>query len=352
MTIPLLTITNLTKIYSPQQTPAVKNACFTLNKGQILTLLGPSGCGKTTILRAIAGLEIPEKGFIAFDRKVLFNNKVFIPPEKRGIGMVFQDYALFPHLTVAQNIEFALSKDSKNVVKQQLELVGLTGVAHKYPAQLSGGQQQRVALARTLAVDPKLILFDEPFSNLDMSLREKMRWEIRQIIKHTSTTAIFVTHDQKEALSLSDRIIVMNSGEIIQSGTPRDIYQNPANLFVASFVGHSNILQGTIKAGGKSVNTSIGNFPCDHTHGKKPGENVLISVRPESLELDPNGIIRGILLSYFYKGDTIDAIIKVFSSEGNKKLRVHIHPEIEVSIGQWLGFSVLSRFVAVIDQEE
>src|SRR5690554_5472507 len=215
---------------------AVDSFELEINKGEIITLLGPSGCGKTTTLRMIAGFEQPTSGEIRIGEQIVCNNSVSIPPEKRGIGMIFQDYALFPHLTVKKNVMFGLSnlKGSarKLRTKEALELVDLTDFADRYPHELSGGQQQRVALARALAPGPQVILMDEPFSNLDAGLREKMRSDVSLILRKANTTAIIVTHDQKDAFAVSDRVVVMNEGIIHQVAAPREMYRCPKNCFV------------------------------------------------------------------------------------------------------------------------
>lgn len=241
----ILCVEQVTKQFSSTVTPAVDRVSFSLKKGNLLGLLGPSGCGKTTLLRILAGFEKPSAGDVQLAGQVVSGSR-WVPPEKRHTGMVFQDYALFPHLNVAQNIAFGLRpKDptqNKQRVAQVLELVGLPELAKRYPHQLSGGQQQRVALARALAPQPTLMLLDEPLSNLDVQVRQRLRQEVRQILKATETTAIFVTHDQEEALAISDQIAVMRQGKIEQIGTPETIYTQPASRFVAQFVTSANFI--------------------------------------------------------------------------------------------------------------
>ena len=341
---------SITKTYPGTNNPAVNSLCLGVEKGSIITLLGPSGCGKSTTLRLIAGFERPEQGTITIANKVVSDEKTWIPPEKRGVGMVFQDYALFPHLNVFNNVGFGYQeKDKQKRIEEVLNLVNLRGLEQRFPHELSGGQQQRVALARALARRPVVVLLDEPFSNLDADLRSHMRVEIRNIIKEAGATAVFVSHDQKDALAISDRIVVMKEGLIQQTGTPREIYQFPENKFVATFVGQSNILEGTIGANGKSVDTKLGAIPCNHTHGIAPRKPVYISIRPESLEMDKCGSISGIIKSQTYTGQTIDALLEVNLNNGEKKdLLVHIHPEIVVKAGEVVNFKVLPNFVAVI----
>jgi ABC-type Fe3+/spermidine/putrescine transport system ATPase subunit len=232
---------------------AVNRIQLEIDKGEMLTLLGPSGCGKTTTLRCIAGLEKPEEGDIIIDGQPMLSQG-FVPSSKRGIGMVFQNYAVWPHMKVFSNIVYGLKlqKISKPKIREQaqqvLELVGLAGLEDRYPAQLSGGQQQRVALARALVTHPKVLLLDEPLSNLDAKLREELRFEIKSLVRRMGITAVYVTHDQAEAMVISDRIAVMDSGNVVQIGNPRDIYQEPANRFVADFIGTMNFMSGEVVA--------------------------------------------------------------------------------------------------------
>jgi iron(III) transport system ATP-binding protein len=230
--------------------PVVRKLSLRLGQGRIGCLLGPSGCGKTTVLRCIAGFEPLASGEIRFDGKIVSGNGHHLPPERRRIGMVFQDYALFPHLSVAENIGFGLrrleSTEKRERVAELLRVVGLAGQGHKYPHEMSGGQQQRVALARALAPRPGLLLLDEPFSNLDVELRERLSHEVRDIIKATRTTAILVTHDQNEAFAVADEIGIMNEGCIQQWDTPYNLYHRPGNRFVADFIGQGVFLPGVV----------------------------------------------------------------------------------------------------------
>ena len=230
---------------------AINRIQLEIEKGEMLTLLGPSGCGKTTTLRCIAGLEKPEEGDIIIDGQPMLSQG-FVQPSKRGIGMVFQNYAVWPHMKVFSNIVYGLKlqKIPKQKMKEQaqqvLELVGLAGLEDRYPAQLSGGQQQRVALARALVTNPKVLLLDEPLSNLDAKLREELRFEIKSLVRRMGITAVYVTHDQAEAMVISDRIAVMDSGNVVQLGTAQEIYKKPANKFVADFIGTMNFMSGEI----------------------------------------------------------------------------------------------------------
>ncbi|MTI96276.1 MAG: ABC transporter ATP-binding protein [Firmicutes bacterium] len=344
---------SVTKTYRGASAPAVKDINLAVEKGSIVTLLGPSGCGKSTTLRLIAGFEWADSGQISLAGKVVSNERTSIPPEKRGVGMVFQDYALFPHLNVFNNIAFGYKgKDRTARVREVLELVNLGGFDNRFPHELSGGQQQRVALARALARRPVVVLLDEPFSNLDADLRTQMRMEIKRIVKEAGTTAVFVSHDQKDALAISDRVVVMRDGVIQQNGSPRGIYQFPANKFVATFVGNTNILKGRIGHDGQSVDTELGILPCTHTHDLRPGEKVYISVRPDSLELADDGQIQGIMKEYTYTGESIDAVLEVPLAGGKTKdLLVHVHPEEMCKVGDKLSFTVLPNFVAVLRRD-
>ncbi len=273
----ILCLNGIKKQFPNSNTAAVAGISLEVKRGEIISLLGPSGCGKTTLLRLIAGFERPDAGAIAIAGQTVASESVWVNPEHRHLGMVFQEYALFPHLTVADNIAFGLQKrrgekfslkvwqksvpDAKAIrsrVKELLELVGLQGLSSRYPHELSGGQRQRVALARALAPSPEIVLLDEPLSNLDLQVRLYLREEVRKILKNTGTTAIFVTHDREEALVISDRVAVLRSGAIEQIGTPEEIYQAPASRFVAGFVTEANFL--TARRVGQKWETEVGCF--------------------------------------------------------------------------------------------
>jgi len=245
-----LLIKKLNKSYASRK--VVSDVDLTVEEGEILSLLGPSGCGKTTILRMIAGLVTPDSGLIKIGDRVLFDGKREVPVEERRLGMVFQDYALWPHMTVARNISYGMrlsrvpSREIKKHVQELLEVVNLSGFGDRYSHQLSGGQQQRVAIARALATEPRVLLLDEPLSSLDTGLRESMRAELVQIFRRLKITIINVTHDQDEAMSMSDRIMVLREGKVQQIGTPIELYIQPVNVFVASFMGPANLLSGEI----------------------------------------------------------------------------------------------------------
>ena len=274
--------------------PVVDNVTFTVATGQILALLGPSGCGKTTTLRLIAGFERLDDGWIEIAGKTVADARTHAPPEKRRVGMVFQDYAIFPHLSVAENIAFGLKngRDAEARMEAMLDLVGLMGLSDQMPHELSGGQQQRVALARALAPEPAVLLLDEPFSNLDTTLRMQVREEVRDLLKQTWATAVFVTHDQEEALFIGDRVAVMNEGRIEQIARPEEIFHRPATRFVAEFIGQSDFVPGRVTAAG--VETPLGVLP--QQLNLPEGTQVEVLVRPDDVLLEAaengNGRIR------------------------------------------------------------
>jgi len=266
--------------------------------GHFAALLGPSGCGKTTVLRLLAGLETPDRGTIEIDGRTVAGPGIWVPPEARRLGMVFQEYALFPHLDVRQNIAFGLRHhpDRARRVDEVLRLVDLEAVADRGPHALSGGQQQRVALARALAPGPDVILLDEPFSNLDAALRQRVRAEIRAILRQAGVTAVFVTHDQEEALSLADRVAVMIEGRIMQEGPPEDLYCFPANRTVATFLGETNFLAG--EAHGTTATCELGTIPL-HQPANGPAA---IMIRPENIELTPHHDGPALVIDHDYLG--------------------------------------------------
>ena len=271
-----------------------------LRDGVLMALLGPSGCGKTTALRAMAGFERPESGDIWVGDGKVTGATTWVPPEARRIGMVFQDWALFPHLDVWHNVAFGLRDPKRETVGEILELVHLSGLEKRMPHELSGGQQQRIALARALAPRPEVILLDEPFSNLDASLRVKLRLEVRQVLKEANATAIFVTHDQEEALSMADELAVMDHGAVLQAGTPHEVYGAPATRAIAALVGEANFVPGRIVSG--KVVSVLGTLPAP---GLADGP-VDVMVRPEAISVtrDPNGNAR-IVDAEFYGHDQL-----------------------------------------------
>ena len=308
----MIQINDLTKSFD--NVPVIKTFSAEFQDGEFITLLGPSGCGKSTILRMIAGFEIPTSGEIWIDGRLVSGGKAFVPPEKRNIGMVFQSYAVWPHMNVFDNVAYPLQikhvpKDKiKARVEDILATVHLTQYAERLPSQLSGGQQQRIALARALVAEPKLLLLDEPLSNLDAKLRETMRFEIRDITRELGISVVYVTHDQTEAMAMSDRIFLLNDGIIQQSGTPDDIYNRPVNPFVADFLGRVDFFSGTsadgritIPAWGASLNS-----------GTEHRGAVIVAIRPENIGLSKaDGGIVGTLTHMVYLGDVTDCRVKV-----------------------------------------
>ena len=275
---------------------ALNRISLSIREGEFFTLLGPSGCGKTTTLRLVAGFEQPTGGKVYVEGKLMND----LPPYRRPVNTVFQKYALFPHLTVAQNIAFGLvsrrvpHKEQLRLVDEMLNLVQLPGINGRMPSQLSGGQQQRVALARALVNHPEVLLLDEPLNSLDLKLRKQMQLELKHIQSKTGVTFIYVTHDQEEALTMSDRIAVMNRGVVLQLGSPREIYDHPENRFVASFIGETNFLEGQVEAAGQEsldVRLWNGQVFCLPPGGTNPavGQKVTMAVRPEKLKISSNG---------------------------------------------------------------
>jgi len=271
----------------------VDRASFDIGEGELFTLLGPSGCGKTTLLRLIAGFNAPDGGEVRFDD----HNVNDVPPHLRGIGMVFQNYALWPHMSVSDNIAYGLklrktpAAEAAARVAAVLDSVRLAGLGERFPGQLSGGQQQRVALARALVLNPKILLLDEPLSNLDAKVRVQVRQEIRKLQKSLGITTVYVTHDQEEALTLSDRIAVFNQGRVFQVGTPRELYQRPADRFVADFIGVNNIVEATVRsideaAGRARLDTGVGELAAVTTGNLRAGDKCLVCVRPENVDLE------------------------------------------------------------------
>jgi len=314
---------------------AVNHVSLEVKKGEILTLLGPSGCGKTTTLRCIAGLEKPDEGDIIIDGQPMFSQG-FVPSSQRGIGMVFQNYAVWPHLRVFDNIAYGLKlqKFPKTVIKEKvteaLESVGLSGLGRRYPGQLSGGQQQRVALARALVRNPKVLLLDEPLSNLDAKLRERMRFEIKSLVRRMNMTSVYVTHDQAEAMVISDRIAVMDSGNIVQVGAPEEIYKKPANRFVADFIGTTNFISGEISEVLQDrslayIQTEFGQKMLCRTHDLDlattvQNKKVNVSIRPEDIEVftnsveDRDNLFKGIIMHRAYLGNFLYFFVNVDST--------------------------------------
>lgn len=344
-------LTGVVKSYPGSAQRAIDNMSLSVQQGELVTLLGPSGCGKTTTLRVIAGFERPDGGQVRLGDRTVAADGVWLPAERRGVGMVFQEHALFPHLNVAGNVGFNLKgAGSAPRVAEMLDLVGLADMGSRMPHELSGGQQQRVALARALAHDPVVVLLDEPFSSLDADLRVQMRVEVRRILKEAGATAVLVTHDQRDALAISDTIVVMRDGRIEQVGSPRTVYQNPRSRFVAEFVGTSNVMIGTVSEDRTRVETPIGRVSLINTGSIASGREVLISIRPDSLELVDGGDLRGTVISSVYAGSSTDVMLLVESAGGPIELHAHAHPERVLEIGDEVRIQLLPDFVAVIEE--
>src|ERR687895_202865 len=315
----MITIRGLQKSFPAQQgrVDALKNINLEVREGEFCVLLGPSGCGKTTTLRCVAGLERPDSGEIEIAGKMVNSagRKVHVPTERRDLGMVFQSYAIWPHMNVFQNVAFPLTQGQKRFprsavaekVRAALKRVQLDGLEDRPATDLSGGQQQRVAMARAMVTEPKILLMDEPLSNLDARLREQMRVELRKITKSIGVTTLYVTHDQAEALSLGDRVCVMNAGEILQIARPNEVYARPANLFVAQFVGEMNFMNGSLTGPGR-VECAVGNVDVAVPNGITVGSSVTLAIRPEHVILSAanadSGAVRGKLTSKNYLGDS------------------------------------------------
>jgi iron(III) transport system ATP-binding protein len=351
----MLKVTDLHKPFPTDQgtVKAVDGVTFEIEDGKIFSLLGPSGCGKTTTLRCVAGLEKPESGFIEMDGEVFFSSEpeAFLPPNKRPIGMVFQSYAIWPHMTVFNNVAYPLRagkdkrprKEIAARVEKALATVRLEGLESRPATRLSGGQQQRLALARALVREPRLLLLDEPLSNLDAKLREDMRIELKALQRKLKLTSLYVTHDQSEALGLSNEIAVMNAGVIQQVGKPREIYDQPANRFVAEFVGSTNWLTGTVaqhledeKDGFRLVlvDTPQGQLTCVSSTPPPVGASILVSIRPEFLEIHPQGstapnVLEGVVEIQLFVGEYVDCAVRV----GDHLLKARLHPTTRVRRG-------------------
>jgi len=326
----VLELDGLTREYAGET--AVDDLTLSVKEGELLTLLGPSGCGKTTTLRMIAGLERPSTGEVRIGGEAIAGGDRFVSPEDRDIGLVFQDFALFPHLTVGENVAFGIdhwaADRREQRVTELLDLVNLDDHRDKLPEQLSGGQQQRVALARSLAPEPEVLLLDEPFSNLDVRLRIEMREEVRRILKETGVTAISVTHDQEEALSISDRVAIMNDGELEQVGKPELVFENPESRFVASFLGRASFIPGRIR--GETVETELGTLDTAQLNGpiaEYDGAEIDVLVRPDDLEAVPanEATADGRVVDRQYNGPTF--VYRVELADGGTVRCLHNHVE-------------------------
>lgn len=351
----MLTITELTRTFPARkkgdvEVKAVDKVSLTVEQGELFTLLGPSGCGKTTTLRCVAGLEKPNGGEIVLEDRVLFSaaKGIRVEANKRGLGMVFQSYAIWPHMNVFKNVAFPLQvlprklrptkEEIRNRVERTLSVVQLDHLAGRPATDLSGGQQQRLALARALVMEPPLLLLDEPLSNLDAKLREGMRFELKRLQREVGITAIYVTHDQVEALAMSNRIAVMRLGKVEQVGRPREIYSEPASQFVADFIGTSNFIPGTVSGPEDGhrvyrVKTEGGELVATSQFDLNTGDRVVVAIRPESLSLEAvpstDGRWHGVVETRAFLGEAVDHIVKL----GDLRLQVRVNPSTSIEAG-------------------
>ncbi len=349
-----IAVQNLTKRFGLLE--AVSRVSLEIRDGELFTLLGPSGCGKTTLLRLLAGFYHPDEGDIRFDDRPVNN----VPPYERRIGMVFQNYALWPHMTVFQNVAYGLKLrklDRAEVVQRVqggLQKVNLVGLEGRYPGQLSGGQQQRVALARALVLNPDILLLDEPLSNLDAKIRVQVRAEIRKLQKELGITTVYVTHDQEEALSLSDRIAVFNQGKVLQVGLPKELYERPTSRFVADFIGTNNMIEGRVRSVEAAqrrlgVETALGELLGLLDERLRPGERCILCIRPENASVNSHAegeinVLKGKITFASYLGNTLRYDVEV--GEG-VVFKVDIrdpwhHEELPVGTGVTVSFPVSS----------
>jgi iron(III) transport system ATP-binding protein len=362
-----VSVTDLYKSYGDRhnRVPAVAGISFEIEEGEFYTLLGPSGCGKTTTLRCIAGLERTDRGRIVIDGCVVSSLRpnVFVPPDKRDIGMVYQSYAIWPHMTVFENVAFPLRASKQRIssseisrrVEATLAVVQLDDYAGRMAPQLSGGQQQRLALARAVVREPKLLLLDEPLSNLDAKLRDHMRGELRDLQRRLGMTTIYVTHDQTEALAMSNRIALMDHGQIVQEGRPRELYQRPANQFVASFVGNTNLLDAEVveRTGDLwLIRTAAGCLQVACPDGVQPGDAVTVSMRPENISIhaeqpSDGNVLDGEVETFMFLGELAECWVNV----GGNRLRTRQHPNAGFARGQAVHVQIPYEACTVISNE-
>jgi iron(III) transport system ATP-binding protein len=358
-------IENVSKEYfsAGKRIVALSNVDLAIPANKIFTLLGPSGCGKTTLLRCIIGLEIPDAGEIAIGDEIVFSKgkNIFVVPEKRGLNMVFQSYAIWPHMNVFDNVAYPLQtrkapkEEIKGKVEKTLRFVQLEGFEYRPATKLSGGQQQRVALARALVAEPKVILFDEPLSNLDAKLREETRKELRAFLTELKITAVYVTHDRIEALSLSDTIAVMKDGRIAEIGTPKQIYFDSDRRFVADFIGRANLIEGKVAIVEDPytiIDSAIGTIACNKKIDVSPGEGVTVCIRPEYIRVmegdtgnGPN-IFRGRMESLIFVGDAYEGEIRI----GSTLLIARIEPTASVKDGDEVTLHVDPRHCLLLSR--
>ena len=351
----MLTVSALCTEYVGEHGQTIRAAhevSFEVPLGKLFTLLGPSGCGKTTTLRSIAGLERPRSGEISVGGEVIYSSSkdIFIPPNRRGLGMVFQSYAIWPHMTVFDNAAFPLQVSRKSIARREiqdrvhrvLKVVALDEMADREATKLSGGQQQRLALARALVMEPPLLLLDEPLSNLDAKLRERMRFELKRLQRELGITTVYVTHDQSEALALSHSIAVMNGGRIEQLGSPREVYERPRNQFVADFVGTTNFVRGTVSGADSApgfyrIASEVGELKARGVDSLKAGEEVVLSIRPEDIELsesrrDGENVYQATVDQKVFLGEFVDFQVMI----GGRSVQSRAHPSLRTRVGERL----------------
>jgi len=366
---PLLAVKNINKFFNEQQ--VLHNISFTLQRGEILFLLGASGCGKTTLLRAIAGFEQPNTGEIWLKERLIFGENTNVPTQQRHLGYVVQEGVLFPHLNVYRNIAYGLGNgkgktdEEKMRIEQAMQLTGISELAERFPHQLSGGQQQRIAIARAVVNKPKVLLLDESLSALDYKLRKKMQYELKQLQRQLGITFIFVTHDQEEAITMSDRIVLLRKGKIAQDGSPREIYEDPANLFVARFIGEINVFDATVieRKSDDVVLANVEGRICDiYTDiPVEKDQQLQVLLRPEDIvieELDEhehsNAII-GHIIDRTYKGMTLESTVE-FEHNGKRVLVSEFFneddPHMDHSIGQRVGITWHEGWEVVLNDED
>lgn len=339
----ILSLQAIEKSYKGVLDFQISDVNLQVEQGKMVALVGESGCGKTTILRMIAGLETPDKGTIFINDEKVFENRSLVKPNQRKVGMVFQDNALFPHLTVEKNIAFGIDKLPKKTqqerISKYLKLVGLEDYGKRYPHELSGGQQQRVAIARSLAPEPSILLMDEPFSSLDGILKNRIRSEIKQILKEANITALFVTHDTQDALAVGDQMIVVRNGKILQDASPKHIFKHPVNEYVANMFGKTNLIKGTISS--NFIDSEIGQIPFS-----KIGTATTFSLRPEifSIDLTKKSTLKGIVKDIYYLGNLQE--IDVLMNE--KLITISINSDILIEKGQEVYLMVNEEKIILI----
>jgi iron(III) transport system ATP-binding protein len=346
----ILEVAGLSKCYRSGTCAAVDEVAFRVAEGEIMAVVGESGCGKTTLLRLIAGLEIPDSGMVRVQDVEVAGPGTWVPPERRAVGMVFQDFALFPHLRVADNVAYGLHRmrrsERREQVERMLELVGLAGLGRRFPHQLSGGQQQRVALARALAPEPRLVLLDEPFSNLDVALKAVIRDEIGDILRGTGATALLVVHDSEDVMAIADRVAVMRGGRLLQVDAPSTVYRRPRDEYVARFFGDTNVLPAICN--GSGFETPLGFVPSRSPDGARGAVNV--SIRPEGIELSREAGRGQPAVVHRVRHHGVHQRVLLAVGEG-ARLRIHVPAESTLQEGDIVYVRVRADAVQVLDEQ-